>query len=177
MYSIKHIPNILSLYRVIFVWVALYIDYLFNKFSWLILGLLLSFIISDILDGWIARHYKVESNSGCWLDPLCDKLTVFPLLLYAVLILNAVPLWYIILLLIRDVTISIYRILLRKKKNIILGATKSGKVSIIIMALYIISLYIYRQPNHLLLWISIGMLGISWIDYIFSSHKKLITTK
>jgi phosphatidylglycerophosphate synthase len=32
--------------------------------------------ITDVLDGWVARHVSPPSRWGNWLDPICDKVFV-----------------------------------------------------------------------------------------------------
>ena len=32
--------------------------------------------VTDVLDGWLARRHKMESNFGRLMDPLADKLLV-----------------------------------------------------------------------------------------------------
>lgn len=63
--------------------------------------------ISDALDGWIARTFNQQSELGAVLDPLADK----ALIVSAVITLGFVdlpgfqelPLWFVILVLSRDV--------------------------------------------------------------------------
>ena len=38
--------------------------------------------ISDLLDGWVARNWKMTSKVGELLDPLADKILVLPLVWY-----------------------------------------------------------------------------------------------
>ena len=67
---LRHIPNVISLLRLaavpVLIWLA------FNQeqrvFAWLILvaGL------TDILDGWVARHYGWTSALGALLDSISD---------------------------------------------------------------------------------------------------------
>jgi CDP-diacylglycerol--glycerol-3-phosphate 3-phosphatidyltransferase len=62
--------------------------------------------ISDAVDGYIAKHFNQKSDLGAFLDPLADKL----LLLTGISILTFVrvegvesfPLWFFLLVLLRD---------------------------------------------------------------------------
>ena len=48
--------------------------------------------LTDLLDGWAARHWKDESSLGAFLDPMADKLLLtssFITLTY----LKALPFW------------------------------------------------------------------------------------
>ena len=72
--KILTIPNLLSCLRLAlipcFVWA-----YLVRRDPRLTVALLLLSGLTDIADGFIARHYDMVSNLGKVLDPLADKLT------------------------------------------------------------------------------------------------------
>lgn len=63
--------------------------------------------VTDLLDGWVARHYHQPSPLGAVLDPIADK----GLLLTAIITLSlskwtyAFPLWFPVLVIARDVVI------------------------------------------------------------------------
>ena len=63
----KNIPNSLSLLRIALSVILLFID---NRFVFLTIYLICG--LSDALDGYIARRYKLESNVGAKLDSLAD---------------------------------------------------------------------------------------------------------
>ena len=70
----RHIPNILSALRILMVGVFLYF---FIKAQYL--SCLITYIIAfltDLLDGYIARHYNQVSDFGKFMDPLADKCLV-----------------------------------------------------------------------------------------------------
>ncbi|MEN9431217.1 MAG: hypothetical protein RL206_136 [Bacteroidota bacterium] len=67
---LRHVPNALSVYRIIMFPVLLYLVYLRNEllFSWLICINLLT----DIADGWIARRFNLQTELGAQLDSIAD---------------------------------------------------------------------------------------------------------
>jgi cardiolipin synthase len=91
---IRHLPNLLSALRLLAAPFA----------AWLILNnhdtaALLVFAgagLSDGLDGFIARHWRVTSDFGAWLDPAADKLLML-LCLTALFAVGATPLWLLAL--------------------------------------------------------------------------------
>lgn len=69
----KHIPNILSTFRIVMI--PFYLIAIFNEDK---LGAGLILIVSgitDLLDGFLARQFNWMSEIGKLLDPLADKLT------------------------------------------------------------------------------------------------------
>ena len=78
----KYIPNILSLLRVILSFVLL----LLTPFSEIFFIIYLFCGVSDILDGAIARSWKLESQTGALLDSVADVIFV------AVMLIILVPL-------------------------------------------------------------------------------------
>src|SRR5690554_2171081 len=71
--NILNLPNILSLYRVLVFPVIFYMALSGNE-SWFVILLCIS-LVSDILDGNLARLLKVQTNFGAALDNLGDMLT------------------------------------------------------------------------------------------------------
>lgn len=80
-----------------------------ETFRWWAVGIFTFAAVSDGLDGFIARHFDQKSELGALLDPIADKF----LLLTALLILSLVewgenwslPLWFVILVIARDLLI------------------------------------------------------------------------
>ena len=63
----KNIPNTLSLIRMALSVILLFIN---NRFIFLTIYLICG--LSDVLDGYIARRYRLETNLGAKLDSLAD---------------------------------------------------------------------------------------------------------
>jgi len=76
---------------------------------WLAVGTFILAAATDGIDGWIARHFRQKSKLGAFLDPLTDK----ALLLTGLITLTLVdwgddwhlPVWFIILVILRDAVI------------------------------------------------------------------------
>ena len=96
----KQIPNILTIARIILI---LPFFYFLNQENFLISFFLICFIfISDFLDGYLARKYKLESNFGAILDPTADKLVSIAFFTYFFLKSEFVPIYYFFLSFSRD---------------------------------------------------------------------------
>lgn len=89
-------------------------------------------IITDLLDGYVARKYGYETYEGMLLDPLADKVLFFIVILVLVLKLNY-PLYVLILLLVKDLPIIIIGAFGYKKRIKGLGADYYGKISTLIL--------------------------------------------
>lgn len=97
--DMRHIPNILTVFRILLVPVFLYFfltgDFDIAAAAFIIAG------ITDGIDGFIARRYDVRTVLGAQLDPFADKF----LLVSAYIALAAkgfIPLWLMIPVIIKD---------------------------------------------------------------------------
>ena len=72
--NVLNVPNIISLYRLLVFPVILFMV-LSHRESWFVILICIS-LVSDILDGNIARVFKLQTNFGAALDNLADILTV-----------------------------------------------------------------------------------------------------
>ncbi len=71
--NILNVPNLISLYRLLVFPVILFMA-VTNRESWFVILLSIS-LVSDALDGFIARHFKLQTNFGAALDNLADIFT------------------------------------------------------------------------------------------------------
>ena len=62
-------------------------------------------MITDIVDGYLARKWDLVSPAGAYLDPLADKLMVITVLIMLIP-LARVPAWLVALLLCRELSIT-----------------------------------------------------------------------
>lgn len=100
------IPNLISAFRILLI--PLVIAFLFIDFAnhyYFALGLYLLAMISDLLDGYIARKYKLETKLGRFLDPFADK-TMNILMMVTLTYLQIFPLWIVLLQIARDLFVD-----------------------------------------------------------------------
>ncbi|MBE2227920.1 MAG: CDP-alcohol phosphatidyltransferase family protein, partial [Ignavibacteria bacterium] len=75
--------------------------------------------VSDLLDGYFARSRNEISELGKIIDPLADKLTVITLVVI-LMFKGIIPLWFLIITVLRDAVILAGGLYLSSKKNIVL---------------------------------------------------------
>lgn len=102
--NIYTIPNILTASRIV---LSPFIGYciLHDYYSWA-LGLFAYAGITDLLDGWIARKWKLQTVVGTIIDPMADKM-LMTVLVVALTMKAALPLWLAVIILGRDVGLAI----------------------------------------------------------------------
>lgn len=160
------IPNILSIIRIILSPVFLMFFLKDNPFSKRI-SLVIFFVavLTDWYDGWHARKYKSITNFGIFIDPLADKvLTSFAFYLFY--ILGFMPLWMLVIIVLRDIFVTIIRSY-DEYKGLIMKTSYIAKTKTFIQMTYlflILSLLI-------LVTYPIGDANITAInDFIFKSE-------
>jgi CDP-diacylglycerol--glycerol-3-phosphate 3-phosphatidyltransferase len=89
--------------------------------------------ITDWLDGYLARKYKIISTLGTFMDALMDKIFMIGIMV-TLLALRILPLWTLFLILLvigREFLITTLR-LVAATKNVVIAANMSGKVKTVI---------------------------------------------
>ena len=77
-----NIPNVLCYIRILLV---PFFVYLFIKeYYWQSAVVVLVASATDVVDGWIARHFNMVTDWGKFIDPLADKLMQFTMLIMAI---------------------------------------------------------------------------------------------
>lgn len=118
----------------VFLW-FLFISYTpGDSVNWLLLLAFILIAASDGIDGAIARKQNTVTKLGKLLDPIADKI----LLGGSFIVLSALEVldwWITVLILVREVAMTVYRLIVVKNK--VIPASASGKSKTIVQAIAI----------------------------------------
>jgi CDP-diacylglycerol--glycerol-3-phosphate 3-phosphatidyltransferase len=134
----------------------------------LIIGLILYAALSDYLDGLVARKTNTISEVGKVIDPVSDKLCAVVLFIYTVW-LGWVPLWFLLINVVRDTLIMIGSSFIKIKYGKVAMSTLTGKLYVNILAAYWIAVFFFRDAaviHEYLLYIATVFMVISFIAYL-----------
>lgn len=167
--------NLISLSRIFVAGPIVYLHYTNGQqITWTI-GLLIFYgFISDYLDGFVARRMNEVSEWGKILDPVADKITAFILFLYTVYI-GLIPLWFLIIEIIRDALILSGSTYLKFKHGKVAMAVVSGKWSVNALAGYWMSAFFFPEltgMQYFFMGIALTLMFLSCIDY-FHRFKQI----
>ena len=132
---IKYVPNILTGFRfafIPFIIFAILKEYYLTAF--------ILFTVSsgtDVIDGYIARHFNAISDVGKLLDPLADKLTQISILLTLTL-QNIIPSWIIAVIVFKEIILIIGASFLYGK-DLVVSSKWYGKVTTVLIYLAVVS--------------------------------------
>ncbi len=130
--EIFYISNLISLSRFLLAGAAVYFLAEKNYLYGLVFITLIWF--SDLLDGYIARSRNEISELGKIIDPVADKVSVIAIIL-VMLVQGIIPLWYVAVVILRDVLILAGGLYLSTKRNIVLQSNWLGKAAVFTIGL------------------------------------------
>lgn len=84
--------------------------------------------LTDVADGWIARHFNQITKPGRTLDLLADKLTTFTVVT-CVITDGIIPLWAAIVFFLKELAIAIDGYLMHQKLSDVISSSWLGKTS------------------------------------------------
>jgi cardiolipin synthase (CMP-forming) len=120
------LPNVLSALRLagvpVFLWAILS-----EHDGWALLVLMLSGI-TDYADGKVARMFQMESRLGQLLDPIADRLYILTTLV-GLALRDLIPVWLVVVLISREVAMTVMLLFLRRKGQIGLPVHFVGKAA------------------------------------------------
>lgn len=119
--------NKLTILRIALIPVFLVVLYLgFPGSRWVALAIFIIASLTDMLDGYIARHYNQITDFGKFMDPLADKMLVMAAMCYFVEC-GAMHGWILALVLLREFAVSGMRLVAVEQGRVI-AAGWSGKI-------------------------------------------------
>ena len=131
--------------------------------------------ISDLLDGYLARARNEVTEWGKVLDPLADKIFIASVCL-GMIWSGQLSIWYITIVLVRDILIIIAGLFFANKSDYVLPSTYVGKATVLTIILVLVCAFagidgLYLQIAYV---VSALMIVYSLIHY---SKRMFITMK
>ena len=154
-----NIANIITVVRILlaplFVWLVLLDGGEHGIWRFIAAGLFIAAIATDGLDGALARKRNLVTNSGIILDPIADKILIGGALI-ALALVAELPWWVVIVILAREIGITLFRLMALADR--VIPASRGGKLKTVLQA---VTLSSWLVPTWLLLgsWVFI----LNWV--------------
>lgn len=173
-----NLPNILTGARIIatpfFLWILLADHGQMGVLRWAAAAFFVIAIATDAWDGYLARSRGLVTDLGKLLDPIADKLLTGAALI-GLSILAELPWWVTILVLVREVGITIHRLV--EAKTVVLAAAWMGKLKTVAQSVAI-ALALFPFPalfGGWVIWVNVATMTLavvltlaSGIDYVIN---------
>lgn len=164
-----NLPNVLTSLRIIaippFAWLVL------SERMWWALGVFVVLMITDKLDGDIARSRGLVTDFGKIADPIADK----ALMITALVCLNLVglmPWWITVVIVFRELGITIWRMFELRKGNVV-PASRGGKLKTVLQA---VAVALYLIPGAKLvafpvMLAAVAITVVTGVQYVVEARK------
>ena len=135
-------------------------------------------ILTDLIDGWVARKVDETTHFGKMLDPVADKICMMVVVIFLIFKIGLPMLLFFLVLAIRDIVLITIGVYLMFKQNRVFESNKTGKWFIFISSLMMLSfiLGLPYQISYSLYWISIILFTLStyfYMDTYLNLFKKI----
>lgn len=175
-----NLPNAVTLARIalapVFIWVLLMFPNTSAHERWIAVALFVIASATDGVDGALARRRNQVTDLGKLLDPIADKVLIGGALV-TLSLLGQVEWWITIVILVREIGITIYRLAVVKDR--VIPASGGGKFKTIMQSVavgfYLSPLAGYWVPIGLLqsgiLYFAMILTVISGAEYLVAARK------
>jgi CDP-diacylglycerol--glycerol-3-phosphate 3-phosphatidyltransferase len=181
-----NIANIVTVIRILLVPVFVWLLFLDNEtgglWRWIATALFVLAIATDGVDGHLARGRNLITNVGIILDPIADKLLIGGALV-SLSILGDVWWWVTIVILVREIGITVFRFVVIRQR--VIPASQWGKLKTVFQSIAI-SLYLaplqalftnlFHAPAGVAVfidWFDFGVMAIALALTVYSGFEYL----
>ncbi|UCD04656.1 MAG: CDP-alcohol phosphatidyltransferase family protein [candidate division WOR-3 bacterium] len=165
------ISNVITISRLVLLPIIVY--FILTGSRMMAFIVMLISLLSDGLDGYLARKLHQESELGRFLDPLCDKIFLAGVLL-TLLYVRAIPLWVVIIVVLRDFLILLGSFFLLKMKSVIEPSNTLGKITGLIFGAMILAFTAgWKTVGSILVYLSIPFMITTFVVYT-SNYLKIM---
>lgn len=177
-----NLPNVITILRILFVpcFVALLLRYRETgdeAFRWWAIGVFAAAMVSDALDGLIARLMAQKSVLGLFLDPVADKLLLNTAVICVSLPMGhlaRLPGWFPVLVISRDLIIVLGALMIHMiRGKVTPRPSVTGKFTTLFQMLTVIWVLLLWPHQLIPLSIAAALTLVSGIEYICIGMKQL----
>ena len=143
--KLKQIPNILSVIRILLVFVFVYFALMPDP-----VGLKIAIIVflvagaTDVVDGFLARRFNWVTEIGKILDPFADKLMQCTVLV-VLCAKHIVPLWFIIPCILKELFTLMAGLLVIRKRSVVVVSRWYGKAAVCVFYATIVASVVFEE--------------------------------
>ncbi len=168
-----NLPNVLTCARIVFIpvfaWLAL------RGYVWWSFSLFVLLMITDKIDGDIARARNLITDFGKIMDPIADK----ALMATALVCLNlayGLPWWITAVILFREFGITLWRMFMLRQGKVV-PASKGGKLKTVLqsfaVALYLCPLPGWMDPVALMVMLlAVVVTVVTGVQYLVDGYRE-----
>lgn len=169
--KLKNIPNILSIIRIllVFVFVALFFtDHIYAAlFVFLLAG------ATDVLDGYLARRNNWITNLGKILDPFADKLMQCTVLV-CLWLGKIIPIWFVIPFFAKELFTLIIGLVVIKRRSVAVVSKWYGKLTVCLFYGTIVASVVFEEffARHAVLGVVIFIPAVIFAFFSLAAYIK-----
>jgi len=176
--QVKHlvftVSNFLSFSRIPAAIILVYLHSQYKEsWTWGIFTIIVYIVLSDFLDGWVARWLNQVSELGKSIDPFADKLGAF-IMFYYLISIGWIPYWFLWFFVIRDGMILMGSTIIKIRYGKVAMSVMSGKISVNVLALYWLATFFYPEAKEAHVYIlsaTVAIMVYSFFDYMIRFFK------
>ncbi|MDR0838671.1 MAG: CDP-alcohol phosphatidyltransferase family protein [Oscillospiraceae bacterium] len=144
--TLKPVPNLLSAFRIVLV--PFFVLAYFSDAGDVKTGAVAIFAlaaVTDVLDGYIARRFKLTSNLGKVLDPLGDKMMTVAAMV-CITIDGLIPVWAVSTAVVKELLMGIGGLLIHRRARVEIPPSNIfGKITTVVFVAVCIALMLFPQ--------------------------------
>lgn len=164
------IPNLLCIVRIALIPLIVWL-YCIRQNYYFAVGVILLSGLTDIADGWIARHFHMVSDFGKILDPFADKLTQGSIMI-CLAFRYRMMIGVIILFAAKELLMGLLGMLVLHKMDSVNSAKWHGKINTVVLHAVMMLLILFPDMpttlvNGLLILCGCSMLGSLCLYMVF----------
>lgn len=172
-----NVANIITVVRILlaplFIWMLLDDAGDLGTIRYLAAALFIIAIVTDSVDGLLARSQNLVTDFGKILDPIADKVLIGGALV-SLSILGELWWWVTIVIMVREIGITVFRFVIIRTR--VVPASRGGKLKTIFQA---VAISLYLVPTWLLLgdwmhWVNAVVMAIALVLTVVTGVQYLV---
>ena len=162
-----------------FIATVMYISPSHAYFRWVALALFMVAVISDIIDGYIARTRGQKTRAGAILDPLADKILLISAFICLYIKRGSFPdihfpLWFVVALISRDVMLLMGSMVIQLSTGRLdIEANRSGKLTAFLQIVCVLGVLLQLKFTFVFWYVALVATFVSGVIYIKEGIKAL----